>query len=589
MKAPPAAVPAGHGRDSETTHVMKALLPIAPATPHGAQRDSASPREATEGDETFASVLDRRNPAPKQSAGKCEAACAGPESKENKVDDQPANEEKEEGATFVPAIPPLLVLPALPYHSGEAPALSLQPMGEGSQPDGDDGESSGGAVGTGDAAAEKPAHSSVEVSAGPGPSLPVLAAMISAPAVPSDARPIAPGNTTPDGTEPRWMNAQPAVAAPPVEPQPSVIAHGPADQVQPMLEPQGDRHLQSANASVARGVTQQGVIADSGVAAEASFVAPVISETREMPLSENTPILDGTPAAKRGEVMPSIAIPAPTKPRAAKSVDEPAPLSEPAGSSLPIESEQDHAPAENRAASPVENADTPRRRAPEQRQAFGLRPEWQEAPAGNRHAVNPELATPGESPERQLAMEPRVEFEPGVSTGVPAFKPQAERIAAEPATLDAPISRAEVVQVVERTLDAALRMRAIGNERVEVAVQLESGERLTIQLRIANGEVTPHFRTNSEGLRTALEQNWSQFSERAGDRGVRLTPPVFDVSQSSSNMTDLSQQRQGRNPSYTDAQAELFPHLPRRMRPARSLAAAPHETAPAAGGVRTYA
>lgn len=152
------------------------------------------------------------------------------------------------------------------------------------------------------------------------------------------------------------------------------------------------------------------------------------------------------------------------------------------------------------------------------------------------------------------------------------------------------VSRAEVVRIVERTADAAVRMRAAGTERIEVAVQLGNGDQLTIQLQFTNGEVTPHFRTSSEGLRTALEQHWTQFSERASDRGVRLTPPVFDVNSSSSNMADLSQQRHGRDAAYADAQAELFSHLPRRTRPARVLAAAPFESSPAApAGVRAYA
>jgi hypothetical protein len=155
---------------------------------------------------------------------------------------------------------------------------------------------------------------------------------------------------------------------------------------------------------------------------------------------------------------------------------------------------------------------------------------------------------------------------------------------------DLEVPRLEFTQIVERTLDAALRMRAAGSDRIEISVHLESGDRLTIQLRLANGEVTPFIRTSSDGLRNALEQNWTQFSDRASDRGVRLTPPVFDVNQSGSNMTDLSQQRQGREQAHLHSQAELFPNLPRRMRAPRVTAPlASESSSAAAAGVRAYA
>jgi hypothetical protein len=192
--------------------------------------------------------------------------------------------------------------------------------------------------------------------------------------------------------------------------------------------------------------------------------------------------------------------------------------------------------------------------------------------------------------ERPALSDPTRPAESGTPANFPAIKLPAESVATAPVTDDAPIHHVEVVRIAERTIEAAVRLRATGPERIEVNVQLESGDRLTIRLQLANGEVTPTFHSTSEGLRTALEQNWSQFSDRASDRGVRLTSPVFDVNSSSSNMSDLGQQRHGRDAAYADAQAELFPHLPRRMRAPRVLAAAPTSPTPAIGsGVRAYA
>jgi len=214
------------------------------------------------------------------------------------------------------------------------------------------------------------------------------------------------------------------------------------------------------------------------------------------------------------------------------------------------------------------------------------------APTGQGRTVQPAAAEAGpairEIAAARGAMERTPDSDPTAAASLQATKLPAERPTTESGTT--PATRTEVVQIVERTVDAALRLRATGPERLELAVQLESGERLTIELRLAGGEVTSVFRTSSEGLRAALEQQWTQFSERAGDRGVRLTPPVFDGSQSGSDMTDLSQQRHGRDPGYTDPQAELFPNLPRRRPAPRVL---PTDSLPSASAlaesVRLYA
>jgi hypothetical protein len=210
------------------------------------------------------------------------------------------------------------------------------------------------------------------------------------------------------------------------------------------------------------------------------------------------------------------------------------------------------------------------------------------------------LAASGENGERESAgreTNPESRFEIQSAPPIPLHSSRAEfdpltseiGSGANPLKPESPITRAEMVHTVERTTEAAVRMRTIGTERVEVAVKLESGDTLTIQLRLANGEVTPTIQTSSEGLRTAIEQNWAQFSDRSADRGVRMTPPVFDANQSSSNMADLSQQRHGRDSAYPEAQPELFPNLPRRMPPQRVLAPGPIETAAAADRVRLYA
>ena len=149
----------------------------------------------------------------------------------------------------------------------------------------------------------------------------------------------------------------------------------------------------------------------------------------------------------------------------------------------------------------------------------------------------------------------------------------------------APIRSADVAQVVTQTIHAAEQLRATGQERVEVAVKLEGGHDIIIQLRMANGEVTPVIRTDSEPLRLALERNWSLFSQRGGDRDLRVTTPVFESPQTSSNMSDLNHQRDGRQRAFNEPAHEFSqPQSPRRNAP-RSAGTTPALTT----GVRLYA
>ena len=149
----------------------------------------------------------------------------------------------------------------------------------------------------------------------------------------------------------------------------------------------------------------------------------------------------------------------------------------------------------------------------------------------------------------------------------------------------APVRAADVAQVVEHTTRATEQLRASGQERMEVTVQLDSGHKLTIQLHMTNGEVTPVIRTESEPLRVALEQNWSLFSQRDGDRELRVNTPVFESPQTSSNMSDLNQQRDGRQRAFHETASEFFHTQPQR----RSTPLHTTQTSAPTSGVRLYA
>jgi hypothetical protein len=172
------------------------------------------------------------------------------------------------------------------------------------------------------------------------------------------------------------------------------------------------------------------------------------------------------------------------------------------------------------------------------------------------------------------------------AAGGTEFFPQSTTFPGQPAVMQSPAKAAEVTRldmtsIVNQALDAAQQIKATGPERVEVKLQLESGETLSIQLQLSRGEVKPVFRAESESLRIALEQNWAQFSNRAEERGVRLASAVFESPQSSLGMNDQSGQQSGRERGQAaPPQDELLNPTPfRRTSPVTKSAAASQPTA----------
>lgn len=152
----------------------------------------------------------------------------------------------------------------------------------------------------------------------------------------------------------------------------------------------------------------------------------------------------------------------------------------------------------------------------------------------------------------------------------------------------APITRTDVQTIVHQTADASEQLRTTGREHVEVEVKLASGEQLTVRLQMVRGEVQPTFRTDSSALRDALQQNWSQFSNRPADGGARITTPVFEA-QTQSGMSDLNQQNGRRDQAFAQAREEATMRsftLPRGSANRTSAATA---ATPPSPGVQLYA
>ena len=149
-----------------------------------------------------------------------------------------------------------------------------------------------------------------------------------------------------------------------------------------------------------------------------------------------------------------------------------------------------------------------------------------------------------------------------------------------------PITKVEVATVIHHTVEATERLRTSGNNQLEVKVQLESGQELTIQLQVVEGEIKPTFRTDSESLRAAIEQNWSQFSKGANERGVKLTSAVFE-SDPQAGMPNQQQPQEGKERPFTPGREEFSEALTPRSETRRSMP--PRPSRPQTSGVQLYA
>ncbi len=152
------------------------------------------------------------------------------------------------------------------------------------------------------------------------------------------------------------------------------------------------------------------------------------------------------------------------------------------------------------------------------------------------------------------------------------------------------VSRTQTETIVHRTMDAVERIRVTDGERVEIEIKLDAGPALTVRLQVIRGEVKPTFLTDSHALRQAIEKSWSQFSERGGERSVRVTTPVFESPNSQSGMNDLNQQqREGRRRAFAEAWEEASAgRMPAGPNSSHGVGPALAAAAPSVG-VRLYA
>lgn len=207
------------------------------------------------------------------------------------------------------------------------------------------------------------------------------------------------------------------------------------------------------------------------------------------------------------------------------------------------------------------------------------------SPVPNRTTTVPGIASahggerriePEPIKEKRALIRPDAIADKGPNVPIPVRAPD-ERGA--PSATDATAA----VRITSQTMELAEHVRAMGRDHVEVQMRLRGGEEVTVSLRLEKGEWRPVFKTESEALCQALEQNWNRTVAQPSSLAVRFGTPVFESQQTQtaggqSGHPHGQQQPDSRDRSF-DRREQEPPH---RAQTARA-------TAPAANPTRTGA
>ena len=100
-------------------------------------------------------------------------------------------------------------------------------------------------------------------------------------------------------------------------------------------------------------------------------------------------------------------------------------------------------------------------------------------------------------------------------------------------------------QVTQQTFDLAEHVRTTGRDNVEVQMRLNDGHEVTVSLRFEHGEWKPVFKTDTEALCRALEQNWHQAAAQPSVQGVKFGTAVFETQRTQGDLGQNPQQQSG--------------------------------------------
>jgi hypothetical protein len=154
------------------------------------------------------------------------------------------------------------------------------------------------------------------------------------------------------------------------------------------------------------------------------------------------------------------------------------------------------------------------------------------------------------------------------TTGLPASLGHSTSAnGADPSTLK-PMTPAAIVGEVGLGLE---RIQQSGNDRVDLRLSLEGGGQVSIELQMRDGAVHTSIVTGSPELRAALQQDWSQLSNRSESLGMTLASPVFKTPPTTATTTGQQDFRERRDTPRQEQNSAPIPfnpsHQPKRPGP----------------------
>ncbi len=98
-------------------------------------------------------------------------------------------------------------------------------------------------------------------------------------------------------------------------------------------------------------------------------------------------------------------------------------------------------------------------------------------------------------------------------------------------------------EITRQTFDLIERVRVTDRDHAEVRMLLNDGQEVTVSIRLERGEWKPVFKTESEALCRALEQNWNRAVPQPGSQPVKFGTPVFESQSAQSDLGGNAQQQ----------------------------------------------
>gem|GEM_PF-6128779 len=123
----------------------------------------------------------------------------------------------------------------------------------------------------------------------------------------------------------------------------------------------------------------------------------------------------------------------------------------------------------------------------------------------------------------------------------------------------AAVQAMDTTKVIDQIERAVERMRTQGQQRIELRLPTQDGGEILVRLQMEAGQVKAVFRTESDGLRDALEAGWNQFAASAPERAQKVSSVVFEAPTTQSGMGGFNQtsDQRGRQQAFAEAEGRV--------------------------------